>query len=313
MSKKNLLKPLLIALALFSMQRADAQNWFGSTIKTYTLDNAAIGSTPQATDATLFLKSYWNLAQGAPTALRIISGKCTGCLMTDPPPTVSSYLNIMEVYSGIQGFPSPIGDDEPSINSTFPVFILNSDGNTGVRIQPDVTKGPATGSQFAFTAHGASWLDNRTLVGPWTPNFQTGSTQFMLDVNGKGHFSDKVLIGDPNAVNINTLSYSYKLYVESGIITEKIKVASKTDATNWSDYVFNKDYNLKPLREVEAFVKKNGHLPDVPSASEVAKDGIDLAEMDATLLRKVEELTLYVIDLKKENEQLKKAVAKIKK
>ncbi len=62
---------------------------------------------------------------------------------------------------------------------------------------------------------------------------------------------------------------------------------------------FSKDYNLRPLSEVEAFIKKNKHLPDVPSAKQVEAEGIKLKEMNATLLKKVEELTLYMIELEK--------------
>ena len=108
---------------------------------------------------------------------------------------------------------------------------------------------------------------------------------------------------------------NYQLVVEKGILAEKVKVAVKNTA-NWADYVFANDYKLKPLAEVEAFVKTNKHLPGVPSAEDVVKDGIDMATMDAKLLEKVEELTLYLIDLKKEvdvlkaeNNQLKTAIA----
>jgi len=74
----------------------------------------------------------------------------------------------------------------------------------------------------------------------------------------------------------------------------------------WPDYVFDKEYSLMTLPEMENFINVNKHLPNVPSSKEVEKDGISLGKMDATLLQKVEELTLYVIDLKKENDALKK-------
>lgn len=130
----------------------------------------------------------------------------------------------------------------------------------------------------------------------------TNNATAKLTVNGK------TLIGDPAAVNVNTTG-DYRLYVQKGILTEGIKVALTTDAINWSDYVFEPDYKLRSLQEVESFVKKNRHLPDVPSASDVYTNGLDLPQMDATLLRKVEELTLYIINLEKrihEMEQDKK-------
>ncbi len=99
----------------------------------------------------------------------------------------------------------------------------------------------------------------------------------------------------------------YKLFVEQGILTEKVKVAIKTSA-NWADHVFAPDYKLQPLSEVEAFVKANKHLPGIPSAGKMVKEGLDVASMDAKLLEKIEELTLHMIEIKKENEQLKKQV-----
>jgi hypothetical protein len=68
--------------------------------------------------------------------------------------------------------------------------------------------------------------------------------------------------------------------------------------------VFDEDYDLMSLSEVESFIKENKHLPDVPSAKEVKKDGLDVAEMNATLLKKVEELTLHIIELEKKVNEL---------
>lgn len=97
----------------------------------------------------------------------------------------------------------------------------------------------------------------------------------------------------------------YRLFVKDGIMTEKLKIAL-VNSSQWADFVFNKDYKLMPLGQVEKFVKANHHLPGIPSANEVAENGIDVAQMESKLLQKVEELTLYMIELKKENEELKK-------
>lgn len=83
-------------------------------------------------------------------------------------------------------------------------------------------------------------------------------------------------------------------------------------STSWPDYVFDAGYQLRPLEEVEKYVKENSHLPDVPAAAEVEKDGINVGKMDAALLKKVEELTLYMIELKKENERMKQEIEKLK-
>lgn len=87
-------------------------------------------------------------------------------------------------------------------------------------------------------------------------------------------------------------------------MTERVKVAVAT-TNDWSDLVFALSYQLKPLKEVEAFIKANRHLPEVPGADEVVKGGVNLGKMDATLLQKIEELTLYTIALEKEMTALK--------
>jgi len=107
-------------------------------------------------------------------------------------------------------------------------------------------------------------------------------------------------------IGFNTVATpgNYKLYVETGILTEKVKVAG-INSSDWADYVFDEDYHLNSTEEVEKFIKENKHLPNVPSANEVSENGVDMVEMDATLLRQIEELWLHVIELKKENEVLK--------
>ncbi|GAB3989585.1 hypothetical protein GCM10028807_14810 [Spirosoma daeguense] len=114
--------------------------------------------------------------------------------------------------------------------------------------------------------------------------------------NSKG---EAIIIG----ANVSNTPSGYKLYVEEGILTEKVKVAVK-NTSEWSDYVFDNTYKLQDLSEVEKFIQANKHLPGVPSATEVVKKGIDVAKMDAKLLEKIEELTLYSIQLEK-SDQLK--------
>ena len=122
-----------------------------------------------------------------------------------------------------------------------------------------------------------------------------------------------VTIGDPDLAHPNigssTNPNGYRLYVQYGILTEQVRVALN-GSLEWTDYVFKKDYDLMPLNKVEAYVKKNSHLPDVPSAEDVKKEGIDVATMDAKLLQKIEELTLYVIQQEKRIDELQKKVDK---
>ncbi|MNL17066.1 hypothetical protein D3C87_1381380 [compost metagenome] len=69
------------------------------------------------------------------------------------------------------------------------------------------------------------------------------------------------------------------------------------------DYVFAEDYKLKSLQEIEDYIKENKHLPEIPSAKEIEKNGLMLAEMNMNLLKKIEEMTLYMIEMKKEIEK----------
>ena len=94
---------------------------------------------------------------------------------------------------------------------------------------------------------------------------------------------------------------SEKLEVNGTIRSKEVKV----EATGWPDYVFKEDYILPSLKETKSYIKENQHLPGIPSALEVNEEGISLGEMNVKLLEKIEELTLYVIDLKEENEALK--------
>lgn len=106
-----------------------------------------------------------------------------------------------------------------------------------------------------------------------------------------------------------TKSNGYKLAVSGTIGAREIVV--NTDV--WSDFVFHSDYRLKSLDEVELFIKQNNHLPDIPSEQDVKEKGINLGDMDAKLLQKIEELTLYVIQINKENKELRKEIDELKK
>ena len=89
-----------------------------------------------------------------------------------------------------------------------------------------------------------------------------------------------------------------------GLLCAKEVRVQRTGNQCWPDFVFAKDYKLLPLAEVEQFIAENQHLPNVPSAAEVEANGIDLGEMNAILLQKVEELTLYIIQMEKRLSEL---------
>lgn len=129
-------------------------------------------------------------------------------------------------------------------------------------------------------------------------------------------FDEKMRIAQSGQVGIGTIEMgSHKLAVEGTIGAREIKV----EASGWSDFVFYENYELKTLEEVEEHIKENGHLPEIPSEAEVSENGINLGEMDAKLLQKIEELTLYMIDMNRrmnqletENQELKEEISTLK-
>lgn len=140
--------------------------------------------------------------------------------------------------------------------------------------------------------------------------FQVGSTigdlfRIRKDVFGGGAPKTLFSVGHNGKVSIGlepgTSTYvgDYKLYVGSGILTEKVKIANYNSA-NWADYVFEDSYDLMALDNLEAYIATHKHLPNIPSAQEVGENGFELGQMDARLLEKIEELTLYVIEQQKQ-------------
>lgn len=117
-----------------------------------------------------------------------------------------------------------------------------------------------------------------------------------------------VFIGDVDLGNCGDCN-NYRLFVREGIRAEKVKVDMAPGT--WADYVFQDDYRLRTLSEVNAFIQENQHLPGMPSAEEVEAEGVDLGQMDARLLEKIEELTLYMIQLEKKNQELEQKVGQL--
>lgn len=108
-------------------------------------------------------------------------------------------------------------------------------------------------------------------------------------------------------VGIGTTTPENKLDVNGTIRAKEVIVE-----TNWSDFVFADEYKLRSLSEVEEHINQHGHLPDVPSAESIQSEGLSVGESQTIMMQKIEELTLYVIELKKQNDSLQNQIKELR-
>ncbi len=120
-------------------------------------------------------------------------------------------------------------------------------------------------------------------------------TKMIIKGNGK------VSIGTDDTPDFATSNQRYLFYVNGGILSKEVKVR-----TDWADYVFEKDYSLLPLDQVENFINKNGHLPNTPSAEEIQANGLELGKITTNQQEKIEELFLHLIEMEKRLKKLEK-------
>jgi len=155
-----------------------------------------------------------------------------------------------------------------------------------------VNTNDAMGGLIGFQHNGTSYIGAAAMrFFADSPN--TG--RIVFQTNGGSGFANRMVIKSDGNVGIGTLNPQSLLAVAGKITAQEVEVTM----TGWADFVFADDYYLRPLTEVEQFINANRHLPDVPSEVEVLQNGVNVGEMSATLLQKIEELTLYIIDLNK--------------
>lgn len=171
----------------------------------------------------------------------------------------------------------------------------NDDSDTYIRLQSDDLQLYAGGDQILRADEDAS--PTLTFGSVWDASFN-GSSLFVGGTQGSYNGN----------VGIGTSTPGNKLEVNGTIRSKELVI----ETVGWPDYVFNPDYTLLPLSYVEEYIDDNGHLPGVPSQEEVEQNGQVVGETQKILLQKIEELTLYVIELKKENEQVKKELEELK-
>ena len=155
-------------------------------------------------------------------------------------------------------------------------------------------------------AGNATWQTPAAGGSGWGTSGNTGSTDHKLgtinasDLQLMTNNDVKMRIGANGNVGIGvaTVGADYKLYVNGFIKAKKLRV----DINGWADYVFDPSYNLMPLPELAKFISVNRRLPEIPTAAEVEKEGIDVGSNQTALLKKIEELTLYIIEQNKKLE-----------
>jgi hypothetical protein len=231
------------------------------------------------------------------------------------PTTANPYALSLAVYnSGVLSFPMQWKKDGTTIANTkfgfgtaTPTAYVQIKAGTSIANTAPLKF--TSGALLTTTEGGAVEYDGAHLYFTAT----NGGTRYQLDQQSGGGggtnywllSGTNVSLANPsNNVGIGTSDPGpYKLAVEGTLGARKIKV---TQASPWADYVFEDGYKLLTLEEVERYIRQNKHLPEVPSAREVEKVGLDVGDNQSTLLKKIEELTLYLIDLNRKVEQLSK-------
>lgn len=167
----------------------------------------------------------------------------------------------------------------------------------------------------------AGWLQLRNAtnmiymaVAPWGSAIGFGDNEWLGFNSGGWVMKLHSIVNGPTgggvSIGVDDLPSGYKLAVAGNVLAEGVTVELQG---NWPDYVFRRDYPLPTLTEVEQHIVDFGHLPGVPSEAEVQENGISLGEMNAILLQKVEELTLYTLQQQEAIEKLEKRLSELEK
>jgi len=221
---------------------------------------------------------------------------------------VRNYANVAQLLVNKDGNVA-IGNVTPTaqLHTTGSVrFAGLTNDNTQTRVLVSDANGNLS-YRDAATLGGGSTADVWVMDGNTVSNNKSIGTTNQHALNIITNNESRIFVAADGNVGIGTTNVTdpdYRLSVQGNVRVRKIRV----DQNQWADYVFESDYPLRPLEEVEAFINKNKHLPEVPTAKDVAREGIDLGDNQVLLLKKIEELTLYLLQQNKEIASLKQTV-----
>lgn len=216
-----------------------------------------------------------------------------------------------------------LGVGEPGgsnfVSPSFGIKLVNNNTSTGTSFSTFLVEGSGKTQVGDFTGMSTSAkLNVRTNMGVYLNNSQYMKFDYSSNTSGasiiwnntQGGTGDQLSfrfgtgVAAPSLLTLNPLGQlglgttnfvgNHKLFVGGTIIAEELTAKLQT---NWPDYVFAEDYVMMTNEELEAFIKEHRHLPGMPSAAQVAKEGLDVAKTEALLLEKVEELTLRLLQL----------------
>ncbi len=278
-------------------------NWFVSEMEVFEM--VTTNSVPScsfispttnitiAANTPLLLKANASDVDGTITEVGFYSGTTSSVinsLLSDPPQTAAPYeYTWIPTVPGTYYIQAKAKDNNGAIGTSLSVMVTVTPPNTGWGLLGNTLNTNATA--FIGTTDPQPFIVKTNDI-----------ERYRVTVDGK------MLIGStqtPAQLPTNTL-----LTVNGFIMAKGLKITQL--ATNWPDYVFNPNYKLMPLPELAAFIKKYKHLPSLPSVKEIKNDGISIGEMQAVLLKKIEELTLYLLEQNKKIELQDKIIHALK-
>jgi hypothetical protein len=245
----------------------------------------------------------------------------------DPNKNIQSWGNATNTYLTINNGNVGVGITTPLANlhvvtGGTSIDAFGASTTPGLIIQANTGSRSATiGAQLEFAIPANTdgtniWSQARILTVAGNANTADASGKMVLGTRrsynklGAGlqwYYGNDLVIDAAGNIGIGTLTPREALSVNGNIRAKQVKV----EALNWPDYVFKQNYQLPSLAEVKNYIEQNQHLPDMPSEQEIARDGLNLGEMNKLLVKKVEELTLYLIEKDKEKQTQKATNVKL--